>query len=281
MNKRRVLIVVLSLVTVFLLAVPSVVTANPRDEAAWKRYVDEKVVELYQYIDQKLGELYAYVDEKIAEIGGGGPDYDLPADEDWNVDAYAYSDGQGCSHPVLQFNTDGCSWNGVGVTPTSARAMVSHDGDMLGYATGSSGSVYFHQVDFLPPVGDTIDLDIWVFWMGTEKRASISRLVTEPQYQAPWLCGAEIYPEDGYVPLSVRFTVEAEDDDPCDVLSTSWDFGDGGTAVAEMQRMDPNTFQVEVVHVYESPGIFYPVVTITDLGGQSYAFDGYWLEVYQ
>jgi hypothetical protein len=283
MNKRRVLVIVLSLMTVLLLAVPSVVTANPRGKAAWKRYVDEKVAELYQYIDRQVAELHAYVDEKIAEIGGGGsgPDFSLPADEDWIVEAYAYSNPQGCYVPFLRVTTDvygddptaTCNWHGAALTPSfvggshyrstgqaaAARAIASYNGEIVGYGAGGCGEILF-QTQLLPQAGEMIDLDIWAFWMGDEESSAISRPVEEPPNSAPRMDYCWASPPEGSAPLTVSLNGNAEDDDPCEVLRFSVDFGDGTTA---------EDVTLPVPHTYVAPQTYEAVITTIDHGGLS------------
>ena len=83
-------------------------------------YVDQRFEELKNHAHQQFAELSdeiagAYdhfaqeidrLDGRIDQIGGvTGPDFDLPAQEDWNVSAYTYSNSQGCVYHLLTLRT--------------------------------------------------------------------------------------------------------------------------------------------------------------------------------
>jgi hypothetical protein len=268
MNKRRVLLITLALVTLLLVAVPSVVTANPLSEPAWKRYVDGKVAELYQYIDQKVAELYAYVDEKIAEIGGGGgPDFDVPDEEDWTIEAFVLTEGGHTENALSLGATDPegmCSWNGapIGVPFSSdppavqTRAVARYDDEVLGYAVGTCRVMHFEELSYLPEVGETIQVDIWFFWMGKEKQVTLPVVITEPPNRPPE-CSLSVDPELGYAPLEVTLTATTSDPDGDEIVEYRWDFGDGTTTQGS---------QVEV-HTYTNEGGYYPLLWVVDARG--------------
>lgn len=252
-------------------------------------YVDQRISELTDYVDQNLGDLHQSVDQQfdevwaaIDELGGGGtgPDFDLPADQDWLVDAYTYSNAQGCSAPYLRVATDAygdnpaatCNWQGVSLLPhhpisipnyptgqaAAARAAARYGGEVVGYGTGGCGDILFRELEYLPAPGEAIEVDIWVFWMGAEKTTTISPSVVQPPNTRPEWLDFTVTPDSGQAPLTVRYRFEVHDPDPCEVLSFVVDLGDG-TSLDYLPES----------HTYDTPGYYQGSATVTDHAGLS------------
>jgi hypothetical protein len=264
MNARTLRLIIFSLLVVCLLAMPSVVTAKPVSEAAWKEYVDGKVAELYQYIDEQIAAVYAYVDEKIAQVGGGGgPDFDLPDPGDWTVEAYTRAEGGQTEGVLTLYASDRektCTWNGapiagwVGSAPdVQTRAIARYDGAPLGYAVGTCRYTSFEGLSELPEAGETVEVDIWFFWMGKEKKTTIPITVAS----MPPNCSLSADPEYGPAPLVVSFSATTSDPEGDEIVEFRWDFGDG--TIIEGSQVE--------VHSYTDPTTYIPHVRITDATG--------------
>ena len=148
-------------------------------------YVDERISDLTGYVDQKVAELYVYVDERIAEIGGGaGEDFELPGEEYWTGTAYTCG---GVNRLALSTEYDpdnpekSCSWNGVqlthpvwgGAPRVDARAVAKYGEETAGYGVGCCKDMTFLGLSRLPEAGEIIDVEIWLFWMGTTKQTHL------------------------------------------------------------------------------------------------------------
>ena len=241
-------------------------------------YVDQMVADLYEYIDQQieavlvhLGQEVARLDARIDEVGGGGgtgPDFDLPADEDWIIQAYTYSNPYGCTDPVLHiasndptaFTGKSCTWQGTDIGNVPARVIATNQGQIVGYGTGSCSAISFRNDVVLPAVGETVDFDMWFLWMGTEKTMTVSRTVTEPPNSQPVLSMCSGDQNYGSGIFLVDMYWQTGDDDPCEILNYSVDFGDGTTYEGESL---PET------HVYDAPAIYPIVASVVDQGGLS------------
>lgn len=313
--KRKTLIVVGAAVILGLVALMPVFAQGPGPPAnpiyATVEYVDQRFEELKSYADQQLAALSDEIagvydhfaqeidrlDARIDQIGGAtGPDFDLPAQEDWIVSAYGYSNPYGCVHDFLKVKTQWtpdnvattCNWHGVELMPgaltgsiqyptgqaSPARAIATYNGDILAHGVGGCPEIFFPRVQYLPSPGETIDLDIWVFWMGAEKHTTISRGVTAAPDTPTDLFGCHPDSEQGPAPHGVRFTIEAIDG-LCEVLTYHLDFGDGEWEDGEMEvesvslLQERTKYYTTVAHTYETPGIYRPALTLTDLAGRT------------
>jgi hypothetical protein len=149
-------------------------------------------------------------------------------------------------------------------SPVETRAIALYEGESLGHGFGYCKWTDFHQLDWLPAHGETLDVQMWFFWMGTEKMTSIPVTVNALPY-----CDAEADPgEGGPAPLEVHFYGSADDPDG-GALSLSWDLGDGTTVGGEL----------EPVHTYEIPDTYDVQFTVTDaLGGKCYSEFSIWVQ---
>jgi len=215
-----------------------------------------------EYVDQKVAELYAYVDEKIAEVGGGGgPDFDLPDQGDWTGEAYTRVEGEHTEGVLTLYQSDPektCSWNGAPIHGPTAlvetRAVARYDGAPLGYAYGYCGYIYFEGLSGLPPVGETVKVDVWFFWMGKEKKTTVPITVTS----MPPVCSLSADPEYGFAPLDVTFTATTSDPDGDEIVEYRWTFTDG-TVIEEGSPVE--------VHTFTNPDWYYADLYVTDATG--------------
>ena len=211
-------------------------------------YVDERVAELYQYIDEQIAAVYAYVDEQIAEVGGGGgPDFDLPGPGEMWYDCFTRQVDEYRTAPVLWIGVwnpvRSCSWHGVeiwdkpGGWGVDTRAIVSYNGDPLGYGFGNCITMDFRGLTYLPDIGETVDVDIWYYWMGKEKHTATAITVTSE----PPECSLSANADHGSAPLPVTFTATTSDPEGDEIVEYRWDFGDG-TVVVEGSQSEVHTF---------------------------------------
>jgi PKD repeat protein len=74
----------------------------------------------------------------------------------------------------------------------------------------------------------------------------------------PPVAGIDAFPLSGYIPLRVHFSANRSTDPDAPISSYQWDFGDGNRE----EGSSP-------VHVYQNPGIYQAILTVTDTQGVS------------
>jgi PKD repeat protein len=235
------------------------------------------------YVNARLDEVWA----AIEAIGGGGNgvDFHVPPPEVWNAAAYTTDDGGEITHTLWLYPPDPpmdpnntCSWNGEIivdlVSPIAAkvpaRAIATYQDEVLGYAVGSCRWIDFHSVTDLPAPGETIEVDVWMFWMGTEKHITIPVTITPPP--RPPQCTLTADPTEGTAPLDVHFVAEASDPDGGE-LTPYWEFGDGaeepGGLVQDHVYEWPDTYTATFA-VHDESGLYATceaVISVLDPGG--------------
>ena len=70
-------------------------------------------------------------------------------------------------------------------------------------------------------------------------------------------------PQIGVVPLTVEFDVTASDDTDGSIDTYAWDFGDG-TPEVEVSELTAISTEYITEHIYNSPGIYTVILTVTD-----------------
>jgi hypothetical protein len=237
--QRRTLLIGGAAVVLFLLVAMQVFAQEPGPGT-------NPIYATIEYVAQEAARL----DARIDGIGGGGagPDFQVPGPEKWYYEVLT------AQRRLIVWNSwtpgDTCTWNDVPIidqtgmgwrSAVQARARATHNGQVLGYGFGTCGRLQFEELAYVPESGQTIHVDIWLFWMGTRRTASTD--VQVPANRAPICEGWGWYVCEA--PSTVCFHTEATDPDG-DELSYEWFFGDGQTACCEPYQE----------HTYGEPGIY-------------------------
>lgn len=269
-------------VVVLLLAIPLAVTAQepgpPEDLGppespvfATIQYVDQLIAAVYAYVDGQIAAVLGYVGQEVARldaridgIGGGeaGPDFEVPGPEKWGAEILTAERRLVLRTSWIQGDT--CTWNGVPLVdwamesgpighpwmPVYARGRATHGGNVLGYGVGTCGGIQFDELVYVPGFGETIQVDIWLFWMGREKSVTVPITIVSN----PPVCKASYF--SGLGDLQAFLEASAYDPEGGE-LTYLWDFGDGTTAEGGPQQ----------VHTYPSPGVYTVGWTAVDDAG--------------
>ncbi|WP_198675270.1 PQQ-dependent sugar dehydrogenase [Pleomorphovibrio marinus] len=108
--------------------------------------------------------------------------------------------------------------------------------------------------------GSLYVLEYGTFWNAQNDDAGLYR-ITFSEGNRPPVVNIAVNPNKGAAPLRVEFSSEGTmDHDEEDTLSYSWDFVGAG----QEQSNEPNP-----TYVFEKPGIYRPVLTVTDQSGVS------------
>lgn len=104
---------------------------------------------------------------------------------------------------------------------------------MPGYAVGSCNSLESRGLSYVPAPGQTINLGVWLFWLGAEKQITYPATVTNPP--RPPECSLTGAPAEGAAPLDVHLVEEVSDPDGGE-LTLHWDFGDEWDVVGGLEQ---------------------------------------------
>lgn len=150
-------------------------------------------------LEKKVAEL----EKVVADLGKKKVDFNLP--NQWGISFYQEQNGKDTfmmrtSEPTGLFiilppsNQPYCNWKGAKIgSQVSARAIARlPTGDV--YGAGSCGDIEFQSIE-LPETGSSFEVEIYLWWQGTEKKAKQTIIVPDRPFppRNPYL----INPGDG------------------------------------------------------------------------------------